>query len=176
MRTRKFSPVYEPVLPMIETLKLINETLPRARDLDREIGRERTRIISRNLTEITGVNRSSGKFAERKAGIADEDRRSQNEDELIWFGAAAIESVDLSARWAALWTPLFNYAANLKRKYRPADFWGVQEEANALLANVRTSYVRGDRIETRFAAIQLRQKADELIRLCDAMPDYTRVG
>jgi hypothetical protein len=151
---------------MLETLKYIRPIIENdARQIDITLIRNRTAAVAKNFTQLTDVNRSQ-KFMERKGGL--DERRSAHQDAVLWFAATAIEDPDRASMVEALWSPLFSYART-NRLFVPVGFWDVHEEINGLLSTVRRSYLDGNRIETRFNAIKIREKANELIRLCDGI-------
>jgi hypothetical protein len=150
---------------MLETLRYITPVIEsEAAEVDRRLIRGRVSAVGRNYTQLTDVNRSK-KFIERKAGR--DERRSATQDAVIWFASTAMEDPGRSALVEALWSPLFRYARPI---VLPFSFLDVDEEIGGLLALARRSYIEGNRLEARFNAIKIREKADELIRLCDQIP------
>ncbi|MEQ1924325.1 MAG: hypothetical protein ABL952_17640, partial [Pyrinomonadaceae bacterium] len=70
-------------------------------------------------------------------------------------------------RVQALWESAFALA-NLREPYIMPDFWGVEEEVDALLSKVRHAHLVGNLREERHLLMQLRDRIDMMLRMTNS--------
>lgn len=153
---------------MRETMRFLEKARERAREIDLSlIDNKRGAVIGRNLRQITGINRSE-KYVGRLAGIsADVKRNSVSEQNVIWYGGAAIENAVLANQLKDFWNDFLSFPDTAKtRKLR--DFWLVREEASAVLASVPRTWAANDLQKTRFFLVQLQESVREMLEICNA--------
>lgn len=157
---------------LFETEQLARDFAADARDLDRHLIQGRDAVVSRNLSKLEGIQRSR-KYAGRLAGKSSDTRRKARTEQYVeWFAAIAIEDVERSARVQALFSPLFSYAAG-RVPWSPLEFWKAEEDACALMSRIRTAYLDANGTDTRFVLVLLKQKVEEMLRMADAMPNWS---
>lgn len=152
---------------MEDTTRFVKEKSIEARALDLALIERRREQVRRNIVRIEGKNRSE-KYVARLAGISnDTPRPSRSERYVEWIGAAAMDDPAKLLSVKAFFAPIFNFTLASKVLCRVRDFWDVEQELNAYLAQLRRAVLSPNRIEARFHAVQIRRLADELLRLVD---------
>lgn len=152
---------------MIEALEAIKELKQEARAVDALIIKDRVGVVQRNVQQVEGKYRSDN-YVRRLAGLSnDVYRKSRNEAGIEWFGVTAFEDRANALRVQALWESAFALA-NLREPYIMPDFWGVEEEVDALLSKVRHAHLVGNLREERHLLMQLRDRIDMMLRMTNS--------
>lgn len=147
---------------MKESLEAIRKQIEEARVMDAQLVKKRAPYIRKNLAQIEGINRSE-KYVYRLAGISpDVYRKSRNEMLVEWFGATAIENPAQALKFKAFWQQIFDFAEKSKIIVE-RDFWTTEEETDALLSQLRTSVLTGNRSEARNTLVKIIENAEEML-------------
>lgn len=153
---------------MLETLdKLENRFREDARLIDKSIIKRRTHIVQANISQIEGLNRSAKHIQRLAGGTPNDPRKSRTEQFVEWFIATGGEHRDSALQMQAFLIPVFAELASNGQRER--DFWEVHDEVYGLLGMARNAYFSGDRIQARFAAVQMMEKAREMLVLADTV-------
>lgn len=153
---------------MLETLeKLENRFREDARTVDKSIIRRRTHIVQANISQIEGLHRSTKHIQRLAGGTPNDPRKSRTEQFVEWYLATGGEHRDSALQMQAFLIPMFSDLAS--NGLRKRDFWEVHEEVYGMLGVARNAFISGDRIQARFAAVQMMEKAREMLILADTV-------
>lgn len=127
----------------------------------------------RHYHEITGQKKNP-KFFYRESSPEDERTTMMQRQAAVYFsiGFANKTSGDLLDEEFRSWSAV--RAMLQSSQVVPAGgMWRSQEETDALLNNLRSAFLSGNRIEARFVLVQIRRNVDTMLRLIEVeMPGF----